>query len=101
MNHWQRFLVFMISVSLLISLSPINGTAADKILKIGGIMPLTGPAARTGAEFKAALQLAFDKIGYKIGDYNVELIWIDDQSDLPRPPVLTLKRLKDMGSRLP
>jgi branched-chain amino acid transport system substrate-binding protein len=81
MNHWQRFLVFMISVSLLVSLSPINSSAADKILKIGGIMPLTGPAARTGAEFKAALQLAFEKIGYKIGDYKVELIWIDDQSD--------------------
>ncbi len=25
--------------------------------------------------------MAFEKIGYKIGDYKVELIWIDDQSD--------------------
>ena len=81
MNQWKKVLIFVFSFSLLVSLSVTSGVAADTVLKIGGIMPLTGPAARTGAEFKAALQLAFEKIGYKIGDYKVELVWIDDQSD--------------------
>jgi branched-chain amino acid transport system substrate-binding protein len=55
--------------------------AAEKILKVGVDAPLTGPSARTGQEFKCSIEMAFEKIGYKIGDYKVQLVWIDDQSD--------------------
>jgi branched-chain amino acid transport system substrate-binding protein len=34
-----------------------------------------------GEEFKGAVQMAFEEIDYKIGDYTVELVWIDSQGD--------------------
>jgi len=66
-----------------------GGTAApeatsapvEKVLKIGVEGPFTGPAARTGEEFKGSVQMAFEAINYKVGDYKIELVWIDDQSD--------------------
>jgi branched-chain amino acid transport system substrate-binding protein len=55
--------------------------SGEKVLRVGILGPFTGPSARTGAEFKGAAQMAFEAVGYKIGDYKVELIWIDSQSD--------------------
>ena len=46
-----------------------------------GIGTWGGPAARTGEEFKGSVQLAFESINYKIGNYKVELVWVDSQSD--------------------
>ena len=54
---------------------------AQKVFKLGVLGPYTGPGANVGSEFKNADMMAFEKIGYKIGDYKIELIWIDDQSD--------------------
>jgi branched-chain amino acid transport system substrate-binding protein len=53
----------------------------EKVLKIGVSGPFTGPSARTGEEFKGSAQMAFEAINYKVGDYKIELVWIDDQSD--------------------
>lgn len=77
----------LVAAALLISLvatgCPPGEEVVDeeKILKVGVQGPFTGPAARTGDEFKAAVGMAFEKINYTIGDYTVELIWIDCQSD--------------------
>src|SRR5262245_17068401 len=54
---------------------------AGKVFRVGVLGPFTGPAARTGQEFKNAATMAFEKIDYRIGDYAVELTWIDEQSD--------------------
>ncbi len=53
----------------------------EKVLKIGVEGPFTGPSARVGEEFKGSTQMAFEAINYKVGDYKIELVWIDDQSD--------------------
>lgn len=55
--------------------------AEEKVLKVGVSAPLTGPYAMWGRDSKAALEMAFEAINYKIGDYKIELVWIDDQSD--------------------
>lgn len=55
--------------------------AAEKILKVGSIGPFTGPAARVGEEFKNSITMAFDEIGWKVGDYKVEFVWVDSESD--------------------
>lgn len=52
-----------------------------KVFKLGVMGPFTGPSARTGEEFKGAVQMAFENINYQIGDYKIELVWIDSQSD--------------------
>ncbi len=53
----------------------------EKVLRVGVMAPYTGPAARTGEEFKGATEIAFEAIDYTIGDYKVELVWIDSESD--------------------
>jgi branched-chain amino acid transport system substrate-binding protein len=52
-----------------------------EVFKLGVLGPFSGPAARTGEEFKGAVELAFDAIDYKIGPYDIELVYIDSQSD--------------------
>lgn len=59
----------------------VSTASAEKILKVGSIGPFTGPAARVGQEFKNSIEMAFDKIGWTIGDYKVEFVWIDSESD--------------------
>lgn len=58
-----------------------SATAFAKELKVGFVGPLTGPAAKVGTEFKSAVDMAFTEVGYKVGDYDIKLIWIDSESD--------------------
>jgi branched-chain amino acid transport system substrate-binding protein len=55
--------------------------AQEKVFKVGVVGPFTGPAAKAGEEFRASAETAFEKVNYKIGDYKIELVWIDSQSD--------------------
>ena len=79
-------LVALLTVSLMLtgcgsSQTASTPSAQEKILTVGVDLPLTGPGARTGEEFKNSVDMAFNEVGYKIGDYKVKLVWIDDQSD--------------------
>lgn len=56
-------------------------TSPKKVLKIGVLAPLTGPSAANGQDIRNAVTMAFETIDYTIGDYRVELISIDSQSD--------------------
>ena len=55
--------------------------AAGKTLKIGVLGPFTGPSAQTGKEFKASVEMALDTIKSTVGDYKIEPVWVDSQSD--------------------
>jgi branched-chain amino acid transport system substrate-binding protein len=84
------FLVSMIVViGLLVSCaqSPAPSTPAPsgpKVLKIGGIAPLSGPSAMLGEQSQKAIAIYLDIInekGLKIGNdvYKLEMVWADDQ----------------------
>lgn len=80
MIHCKKYLVLILVAACCLSLS--MGTAfAGKTLKIGCLSPLTGPSAKVGNEIKNSASMAFEEAGNKIGDYKVELVWIDSQSD--------------------
>jgi branched-chain amino acid transport system substrate-binding protein len=55
--------------------------AATKVFKLGVLGPFSGPAARTGEEFKGSVNMAFDAINWQICKYKIEPVWIDSQSD--------------------
>ena len=76
----KNVLSIVLVVALLIPLMVIN-VQAEKVLKVGILGPFTGPSAKTGAEFKGSVTMALEKVGGKIGDYKIEPIWIDSQSD--------------------
>ncbi|RLC77868.1 MAG: branched-chain amino acid ABC transporter substrate-binding protein [Chloroflexi bacterium] len=61
--------------------TPTEAAAPTKVFKLGIMGPFSGPAARTGDEFRGAATLAFDAINWQIGDYKIEPVWIDSQSD--------------------
>ena len=54
---------------------------APATIKIGIEGPFTGPNALTGEEMKNASSMAFEAIGWKVGPYTIEPVYIDDQSD--------------------
>ena len=58
-----------------------EAAAPTKVFKLGILGPFSGPAARTGDEFRGAASMAFDAINWQIGDYKIEPVWIDSQSD--------------------
>jgi len=51
------------------------------VLTLGVLGPFTGPSQSTGQEFRGAVTMAFDAINWQIGDYTIEVVWIDSQSD--------------------
>jgi branched-chain amino acid transport system substrate-binding protein len=59
---------------------PATGGTTE-VFKLGILGPFSGPSARTGDEFKGSVNMAFDAIGWQIGKYKIEPVWIDSQSD--------------------
>ncbi len=55
--------------------------AADNVLKVGVLGPFTGPSAQNGKEFQASVEMAMEAIDYTVGDYKIEVVWVDSQSD--------------------
>ena len=77
----KKLIVSVIMVFSVLALFAGTALAADKVLKVGVLGPFTGPAAKNGSEFKASVEMALDKINYTVGDYKLEIVWIDSQSD--------------------
>jgi branched-chain amino acid transport system substrate-binding protein len=73
----------IIVLTMIVALTMFSGLtmAADKVLKVGVMGPFTGPSAKVGQEFKDSVQMVMEKIGGKVGDYTLELVWVDSQSD--------------------
>lgn len=60
---------------------PTEAPPAREVFKLGVLGPWTGPASRTGENMRAGIIMAFEDIDYKIGLYDIELVWIDSESD--------------------
>ncbi len=81
MNKKSKWLVIGLVAVFGVSLIAGEVMAAEKVFKLGILGPFTGPAAKSGNEMKDAATMAIDEIGGKVGDYKIELVYIDDQSD--------------------
>jgi branched-chain amino acid transport system substrate-binding protein len=78
----RRKKLFASMMAACFALTLLTGTAlAQKTLKIGVLGPFTGPSAKTGEEFKGSVTMAFEKVQNKVGDYKLEPVWVDSQSD--------------------
>ncbi len=76
----RNLILSLITGCLMLAL--VAGPAvAESTLKVGIIGPFTGPSAKSGAEFKGSVTMAFEKVNYKVGDYKLKPVWIDSQSD--------------------
>jgi len=93
----RRFWSVILIGTLAFALLAAPATAAEKLLKVGVLGPFTGPSAKNGAEFKASVEMAMEKISYKIGDYKIELVWIDSQSDPAKAASAYAEAVERMG----
>jgi branched-chain amino acid transport system substrate-binding protein len=91
-NKVIRHLSLLVIAALVLSVAACSTTRADEpaarpaastdgIFKLGILGPFSGPSESTGIEFIGAVTMAFDAIGWQIGPYTVEPVWIDSQSD--------------------
>ena len=77
----QKRLVAGIEMACFI-LTILTGTAAaGKVLKLGVMGPFHRPSGPNWQGNESRPEMAFEEIGYKIGDYKVEIVRIDSQSD--------------------
>lgn len=81
MKRQRLLLLLVMAFFCLTMVIPGGASAADKVFKLGIMAPMTGPAGKTGTEMKNGATMAMEKAGYKVGDYKIELVYIDDQSD--------------------
>ena len=77
------------------------GVAAEEVVKVGCVAPLTGPQAHLGKDIENGCRLAVDEInakGPKLGGQPVrfELLVEDDQAD-PKTATLVAQKLVDNG----
>lgn len=75
-----------------------NGGSASSVIKIGGIGPLTGPAAIYGQAVKNGAEIALDEINAK-GGLKFELKFQDDENDAEKS-VNAFNNLKDWGMQI-
>jgi ABC-type branched-subunit amino acid transport system substrate-binding protein len=84
-------LIFMLG--LLVGLPQMTSATSIKPLKIGCIMPYTGPWGLYGPALEPGIQIYADLLnedgGVKIGKerYKIEMIFVDDQGDPKRGPI--------------
>ena len=80
----------LISAASGAALLPGLARAADKPLKVGAALPLTGPLAPEGARQRNGYQIWADTVnaagGIKAGgdSYRIEMVYVDYQSNTPR-----------------
>ncbi len=94
----MKKLLLLTGVALLaLAFSATLLMAQQKVVKIGVQGPFTGPTSLTGQEFKVSTEMALENINYKIGDYKVEVVWIDDQCDPAKATAAWAEAIDNQG----
>jgi branched-chain amino acid transport system substrate-binding protein len=72
-----------------------HARAEDKVIKIGGLLPMSGPESYFGAQDKQGIELALDEINrVGVAGYKFEVKY-EDSSCSPLPATQAAKRLLD------
>jgi len=68
-----------------------GGGEGEKMLKVALCVPITGESAKSGAGIRDTALMAFEDIGYMIGDYAIDLRIVDITTD-PEKGALALEQ---------
>ncbi len=106
-KNWTRFLVVALSVMMVFAMTACGGGSSDSgseggdnVLHLGGVGPLTGPAALYGNAVNNGAQLAVEEINAANPD-GVQLVWDmqDDEHDAEKS-VNAYNKLVDDGMQV-
>ena len=97
MERRKLVVLFLAFAFLMIPWAQLPAGAADKVVKVGNIEPLSGPSAAVGQQGKSARDMAVEEInaagGIKsLGGAKLELIYADSESK-PEKGVAEAERL--------
>jgi branched-chain amino acid transport system substrate-binding protein len=94
----QRSCTLLMSAALVGGFLAISATsllAADKVVKIGALFPISGPGSYFGAQDKQGVELALEQLNKTgVNGYNFEVKY-EDSSCSPLPATQAAKRLLD------
>ena len=94
----RTFRTLLMSAGLVGSIFAGSATAvlaADKVIKIGGLFPMSGPGSYFGAQDKQGVELALEKLNMTgVNGYKFEVKY-EDSSCSPLPATQAAKRLLD------
>jgi branched-chain amino acid transport system substrate-binding protein len=88
----RRNILVVATAALALGLFGATCARAQEPIKIGVILPLTGPSAAIGQEDLKGVQFAIEEAGGKVGDRPIELIIADDQNS-PNVGLTEVRRL--------
>ena len=92
----QPFRAFLMPAALmagLLAVSTTSGFAADKVIKIGGLFPISGPGSYFGVQDKQGVELAIEQLNKTgVNGYKFEVQY-EDSACSPLPATQAAKRL--------
>src|SRR5690348_2791002 len=95
-SRHRRLAVGLITAGVLLALGA-HAQADDKVIKIGALLPISGPGSYFGAQDRQGIELALDQInkagvnGYKLA------VQYEDSGCSPLPATQAAKRLIEQG----
>jgi branched-chain amino acid transport system substrate-binding protein len=92
-RSFRAFLVPTALVAGLLAVSATTGFAADKVIKIGGLFPISGPGSYFGVQDKQGAELAVEQLNKSgVNGYKFE-VQFEDSACSPLPATQAAKRL--------
>src|SRR5579872_6579597 len=90
----RRPLALLFAFTLMLALAPMHGAfgQANKPLKLGVLLPLSGPFSALGAYTREGLELYLREHNNQLGGRNVEVVYGDDTNN-PQVGLTQLRRL--------
>jgi branched-chain amino acid transport system substrate-binding protein len=95
MNAFSTFTRSAWIAGSLLALATTSSLAVDKVIKIGGLLPMSGPGSYFGAQDKQGVELALDQLNKSgVNGYKFEIRY-EDSACSPLPASQAAKRLID------
>jgi branched-chain amino acid transport system substrate-binding protein len=92
-RQFRAFLTPTALVAGLLAFSTTSGLAADKVIKIGGLFPMSGPGSYFGVQDKQGVELAIEQLNKTgVNGYKFEVQY-EDSACSPLPATQAAKRL--------
>jgi branched-chain amino acid transport system substrate-binding protein len=93
MTVFRAFLVPAALTAGLLAATTTSGFAADKVIKIGGLFPISGPGSYFGVQDKQGVELAIEQLNKTgVNGYKFEVQY-EDSACSPLPATQAAKRL--------
>ena len=89
----RKFLIPAALLSVLFTVSTTPVVAADKVIKVGGLLPISGPGSYFGVQDKQGAELAIDQLNKSgVNGYKFEVQY-EDSACSPLPATQAAQRL--------